>query len=51
MTYCLTLGDFYWWARQGSNLRPTGYEPVALTTELRARDEDESVAVLQVENC
>ena len=25
-----------WWARQGSNLRPIGYEPSALTTELRA---------------
>ena len=24
------------WARQDSNLRPTGYEPVALTAELRA---------------
>jgi hypothetical protein len=24
------------WARQGSNLRPTGYEPAALTAELRA---------------
>jgi hypothetical protein len=26
-----------WWARQESNLRPSGYEPVALTIELRAR--------------
>ena len=26
-----------WWAHQGSNLGPTGYEPVALTTELWAR--------------
>ena len=25
------------WARQDSNLRPTGYEPDALTAELRAR--------------
>jgi hypothetical protein len=25
------------WARQESNLRPSGYEPVALTIELRAR--------------
>ena len=25
-----------WWAWQGSNLRPTGYEPAALTTELQA---------------
>ena len=26
-----------WWARQDSNLRSTGYEPAALTSELRAR--------------
>src|SRR5439155_13034405 len=26
-----------WWAQQGSNLRPAGYEPDALTTELWAR--------------
>ena len=26
------------WARQDSNLRPTGYEPAALTPELRAPD-------------
>ena len=26
-----------WWARQESNLRPGGYEPLALTAELRAR--------------
>ena len=26
-----------WWARQDSNLRPIGYEPTALTPELRAR--------------
>src|SRR5579872_6508117 len=25
------------WARQDLNLRPTGYEPAALTTELQAR--------------
>ena len=25
-----------WWAWQGSNLRPSGYEPPALTTELQA---------------
>ena len=25
-----------WWARQGSNLQPDGYEPPALTIELRA---------------
>jgi hypothetical protein len=30
------------WARQDSNLRPTGYEPAALTAELQARcDEHE----------
>ncbi len=26
-----------WWARQDSNLEPDGYEPSALTIELRAR--------------
>ena len=26
-----------WWARWGSNPRPSGYEPHALTTELQAR--------------
>src|SRR3954449_6331545 len=26
----------FWWARQGSNLRPKDYESPALTTELRA---------------
>ena len=26
-----------WWARQDSNLQPDGYEPSALTIELRAR--------------
>ena len=25
-----------WWARQDSNLKPSGYEPLALTIELRA---------------
>ena len=25
-----------WWARQDSNLQPSGYEPLALTVELRA---------------
>ena len=25
-----------WWARQDSNLQPSGYEPLALTIELRA---------------
>ena len=28
---------FYWRAREDSNLRPTGPQPVALSTELRAR--------------
>jgi hypothetical protein len=27
-----------WWAREGSNLRPSDYESPALTTELRARE-------------
>ena len=27
----------YQWARLGSNQRPSGYEPPALTAELRAR--------------
>src|SRR3974390_2189725 len=27
---------FWWWARQDSNLQPSGYEPLALTIELRA---------------
>src|SRR5215469_9996360 len=26
-----------WWAREDSNLQPSGYEPLALTIELRAR--------------
>ena len=26
-----------WWAREDSNLQPSGYEPPALTIELRAR--------------
>ena len=26
----------WWWARQDSNLEPDGYEPSALTIELRA---------------
>src|SRR5215471_3351122 len=25
-----------WWAREDSNLQPSGYEPLALTIELRA---------------
>ena len=28
-----------WWAREDSNLQPSGYEPLALTIELRARAE------------
>ena|SRR6516164_11052446 len=28
---------FWWWAREDSNLQPSGYEPLALTIELRAR--------------
>src|SRR5215471_15607428 len=27
---------FWWWAREDSNLQPSGYEPLALTIELRA---------------
>ena len=31
-------GKIYkWWAREDSNLQPSGYEPLALTIELRAR--------------
>ena len=26
-----------WWAREDSNLQPSGYEPLALTIELQAR--------------
>ncbi len=29
---------YYWWTLQDSNLQPTGYEPVALTIELRVRE-------------
>src|SRR5215510_11789517 len=29
--------DSGWWAREDSNLQPSGYEPLALTIELRAR--------------
>jgi hypothetical protein len=29
-------GTWRWWARQDSNLQPSGYEPLALTIELRA---------------
>ncbi len=34
-TICLV--NLLWWALLGSNQGPSGYEPVALTTELRAR--------------
>ena len=33
----LCLGGTAWWAREDSNLQPSGYEPLALTIELRAR--------------
>jgi hypothetical protein len=33
-----------WWARQDSNLRPTGYEPAALTSELRAPQRESILA-------
>ncbi len=29
--------NIVWWTLQDSNLQPTGYEPVALTIELRVR--------------
>jgi hypothetical protein len=31
------LREAGWWAREDSNLQPSGYEPLALTIELRAR--------------
>ena len=31
----LPIGDCGWWVRQDSNLQPDGYEPSALTIELR----------------
>ena len=39
---CTTPGNLRlygtaWWAREDSNLQPSGYEPLALTIELRAR--------------
>ena len=33
----LCLRKTSWWAREDSNLQPSGYEPLALTIELRAR--------------
>jgi hypothetical protein len=30
-----TIGGTAWWVRQDSNLQPDGYEPSALTIELR----------------
>jgi hypothetical protein len=33
----LCLRKNAWWAREDSNLQPSGYEPLALTIELRAR--------------
>ena len=33
----LCLRKTAWWAREDSNLQPSGYEPLALTIELRAR--------------
>ncbi len=33
----LYLQESAWWAREDSNLQPSGYEPLALTIELRAR--------------
>lgn len=32
------MGHLYWWGRLGSNQRPSGYEPPALTPELRPQD-------------
>ena len=31
---------FLWWGRLGSNQRPSGYEPPALTPELRPQELD-----------
>lgn len=33
----LKWSESAWWAREDSNLQPSGYEPLALTIELRAR--------------
>ena len=35
-----------WWGWKGLNLRPTGYEPAALTTELHPRGTMPSIANL-----
>ena len=34
--YCIVYSILYWYARQGSNLRPLGPQPSALSAELRA---------------
>lgn len=34
----LTMGISNWWGWKELNLRPTGYEPAALTTELHPQD-------------
>ena len=31
LAFASYIGDLLWWAIKGSNLGPTGYEPVALT--------------------
>jgi hypothetical protein len=36
LRYLRSIGNA-WWAREDSNLQPSGYEPLALTIELRAR--------------
>src|SRR5262249_21311468 len=39
-----------WWAREDSNLQPSGYEPLALTIELRARRRRTVAAAPQAHN-
>ena len=39
-----------WWARENSNLQPSGYEPLALTIELRARRRRTVAAQSQAHN-
>ena len=40
MVYMLHRDNMcFWWTRQASNLRQSGYEPGALPTELRVRPE------------